>query len=170
MKRSLAIALVVLATVAAAGTAYAAIPSADGVISACKTKDGAIKLIDTEKGQSCPGSQQLVEWNKAGPAGQDGQDGQDGVSGYETVFEQSATTSSGDKTVWAACPSGKQVLGGGAGVYGVQFAEGQAIVDGVALVQSHPANGTSWAARASEFIPTDDAWYLAVWAICADVS
>ena len=167
MKRSLAIALVVAATVAAAGSAYAAVPSADGVISACKTKDGAIKLIDVEKGQTCQGSQELVEWNQQGP---EGPAGQDGVSGYETVYEQSATTSSGDKTVWAYCPSGTQVIGGGAGVYGPVTGEFQLIIDGVGIVQSHPMNTSGWGARAAEFIPTDDEWHLSVWAICVDVS
>lgn len=167
MKRTLSIALVVLASVAAAGSAYAAIPSADGVISACKSKDGAIKLIDADKGQDCPGSQQLVEWNQEGPQGPAGADG---VSGYEIVFEQSATTSSDDKTVWAYCPSGKQALGGGAGVYGAWVGGAQVIIDGVAIVQNHPVNGYGWAARASELIPADDDWHLAVWAICADVS
>ena len=71
----------------AAGVSYAAIPSAGGLISACKAKDGSIKLIDKEAGQNCSGDKQLVEWNKQGLAGQNG------VSGYETVFATSATDS-----------------------------------------------------------------------------
>jgi hypothetical protein len=56
----------------AAGVGYAAIPSASGVLSACKKADGSIKLIDKESGQGCGGSQQLVEWNVQGPAGPQG--------------------------------------------------------------------------------------------------
>jgi hypothetical protein len=61
----LAAALAVVITAIAAG----AIPSASGTISACKKSDGSIKLIDKEAGQGCPSSQQLVEWNRQGPAG-----------------------------------------------------------------------------------------------------
>jgi len=69
MKRILVIAVLALAAVTAGSFAYAAIPSASGVISACKAKDGAIKLIDKEAGQNCAGSQQLVQWNQQGPPG-----------------------------------------------------------------------------------------------------
>jgi Phage Tail Collar Domain len=55
-----------------AAIASAAIPSAGGTISACKKADGSIRLIDKEAGQGCPSSQQLVEWNRQGPAGPEG--------------------------------------------------------------------------------------------------
>jgi hypothetical protein len=54
---------------AAAAIGSAAIPSADGVISACKKADGSIRIIDLEAGQGCSGQQQLVEWNQQGPPG-----------------------------------------------------------------------------------------------------
>lgn len=168
MKRTLSIAAFLLASVAAAGSVYAAIPSADGVISACKGKDGSIKLIDTESGQTCNGNQQLVEWNQEGPQGPAG-DG--GVANYVIVHSESAANSTGDKTVWAFCTGGRSVIGGGAGVYGTTLAGGgQVIIDGVALVQNHPVNESGWGARADEFIPTDEPWILHVWAICADAS
>jgi hypothetical protein len=43
------------------------------------------------------------------------------------------------------------------------------IVDGVGLVQDHPFNEYGWAARATEFVPTDTAWQLVVWVRCAAV-
>jgi hypothetical protein len=83
MKRTLFTALLAVAAVAAAASiAYAAIPSGNGVISACKTKDGAIKLIDKEAGHGCPGSQQLVEWNQQGPAGPGGPQGPPSGNAY----------------------------------------------------------------------------------------
>jgi hypothetical protein len=167
MKRILVIALLAMAALAATSSVYAAIPSANGTISACKDQKGSLKVIDAETGQVCNGSQQLLTWNQQGPAGQPGQDG---VSGYETVDTVSATNSNGDKYVSVFCPSGKKALGGGAGVYGPLVAGGQLIVDGVAIVQSNPFNDDGWGARAAEFVPTEDTWYLSVWAICADIS
>lgn len=119
MKRTLVTALVAVAAVAAAGIAYAAIPSGNGVISACKTKDGAVKLIDKEAGQGCNSSQQLVEWNQQGPPGPTGQEGpagvagEDGFSGYGVVTQAGAVAGGGTGLVVATCSAGKKVLGGG---------------------------------------------------------
>ena len=63
--RRLALALA-LPAVALAGTAYAAIPSADGTISACLNSKGALKVIDAAAGASCPDGQQLLAWNQQG--------------------------------------------------------------------------------------------------------
>lgn len=164
MKRTLVIALVAAVAVAGTSFAYAAIPSANGTISACKDSKGSLKVIDAEGGQTCNGNQQLLSWNQQGPAGQDG------VSGYERVYKESTSNSTGSKTESVFCPSGKMALGGGAGVYGPFVGGGQLIVDGVALVQSHPFNEYGWGARADELVPTDDDWHLSVWVICADVS
>jgi hypothetical protein len=57
-----------LVAVAAARVGYAAIPSADGTISACKNSKGALKVIDAEAGQTCTDGQQLLTWNQQGPA------------------------------------------------------------------------------------------------------
>jgi hypothetical protein len=71
------------AVAVAAGVAYAAIPSANGMISACKGPSGQIQLIDKEAGESCVGQQQLVEWNQQGPQGPAGPAGPAGPSnGY----------------------------------------------------------------------------------------
>ena len=67
--RVTALAAAVALALLAAAVGYAAIPSSGGVFSACKKSDGSIKLIDRDAGQTCPNSQQLVEWNKQGPAG-----------------------------------------------------------------------------------------------------
>jgi hypothetical protein len=75
------VALVVVALATITGAAYAAIPSGSGVISACKRNDGTIKLIDKEAGQSCTGSQQLVEWGEQGPVGPQGPQGPAGAPG-----------------------------------------------------------------------------------------
>lgn len=59
-------------------TAYAAIPAADGTITACMTKPGGtIRLIDAEHGATCKKSETKVEWNQAGQPGTDGTDAPD---------------------------------------------------------------------------------------------
>jgi hypothetical protein len=66
--------LVIVAAVAviAGGVSHAAIPDSDGVISACKSSKGALKVIDAEASQACPDGQQLLTWNQQGPAGEPG--------------------------------------------------------------------------------------------------
>ncbi len=81
MKLKKAIALAAVLVGAGAGAGYAAIPSSDGVLSACKKADGSIKLIDPEAGQKCSGSTQLIEWNQKGPAGPAGPTGPAGPPG-----------------------------------------------------------------------------------------
>jgi hypothetical protein len=160
------------------GAVHAAVPAADGTISACYDKQsGQVRIVDPEKNlpKGCGPKEISISWNAQGTPGQDGADGQDGqdgasgISGYIRVSGHSDTNSVYDKTAFAFCPDGTSVLGGGAGVYGPPIADGQAVVQGVGLVQNHPFNATGWTARASEFIPTDDDWYLGVWAICATV-
>jgi hypothetical protein len=67
----------------AAGVSYAAIPGANGTISACVKQNGEIqKLVDTEAGETCTGSNKhLVTWNQQGPAGPAGPQGATGPHG-----------------------------------------------------------------------------------------
>jgi hypothetical protein len=83
LRRLIQTVLAMAAVAAFASVAFAAIPSSNGLISACKTTDGAIKLIDKEAGQTCPGSQKLVEWNQQGPAGPAGPAGAAGPQGAQ---------------------------------------------------------------------------------------
>jgi len=70
------IALLVAAFVAVlASVSYAAIPDANGTISACKDSRGVLKVIDAEAGQTCNANQQLLTWNQQGPAGPQGPPG-----------------------------------------------------------------------------------------------
>lgn len=67
--------------VIAAGVSYAAIPSSNGVISACKDNKGILKVIDAEAGQTCNANQQLLTWNQQGQPGPQGSAGPQGPSG-----------------------------------------------------------------------------------------
>lgn len=64
---------VVVLCVTAGGIAYANIPDSGGVIHGCYKKtspnQGTLRLIDTEKGQTCSGVENAVDWNQTGPQG-----------------------------------------------------------------------------------------------------
>jgi len=160
------IALIVSVLVAAvAGVSYAAIPAADGTISACKDQKGILKVINAEAGQTCSGSQQLLTWNQQGPQGPAGQDG---ISGYQVVHGTSAQYDSADeKYAFATCPSGKMPVGGG-GSSGHQAGPSYYTLP-VALISSR-SNGTAWFVRAREIVPTDEPWELIAEAICVTAS
>jgi hypothetical protein len=50
--------------------ALASIPDGSGVLHGCyTTKDGSLRLIDTDLGQSCTTKEHSVSWNEAGPPG-----------------------------------------------------------------------------------------------------
>jgi hypothetical protein len=81
-KRLIIGAALVLA-VAAAASAWAAVPGGNGVINACYVPDaGAIRIIDAEAGKTCfaPGEKPLA-WNVRGPKGDQGLQGIQGVPG-----------------------------------------------------------------------------------------
>lgn len=79
-----AAALGALATAAlAGGIAVAAIPDDGGVIQACYTKNtGALRVIDTARGQTCHPSKELaLAWSQTGPKGDPGDPGPAGAKG-----------------------------------------------------------------------------------------
>jgi hypothetical protein len=81
-------ALLVLAVASTAGIAFAAIPGADGKVSACYAKQGGVlRVIDKAKGQTCKASERPLVWNQkglrglTGPAGPAGANGAAGAAG-----------------------------------------------------------------------------------------
>jgi len=151
----------------AAGVGYAAVPSSNGTISACKDNRGTLKVIDVEGGQSCNANQQLLSWNQQGPPGPAATSGREIVGG-ESLQSNGATL----KNATAYCPSGKVPLGGGAALYAVAADGSATLADGIALQSSgpiHELNGvTGWFALARVVNPTtaSPAWKLTVTAIC----
>src|SRR5215831_11358126 len=78
--------LVAVVAIAAATTAFAAIPDAGGVIHACYKKSapgpGTVRVIDTTTGQSCDKqSETPLDWNQQGPQGPQGATGPAGPQG-----------------------------------------------------------------------------------------
>ena len=84
MKRLIITAAVAVAIAVSGGAiAYASIPDSSGVIHGCYTVNGgALRVIDTAKGQTCATGQHSLNWNQKGPKGAAGPPGPAGVSGY----------------------------------------------------------------------------------------
>jgi type VI secretion system secreted protein Hcp len=84
--RALKIALP-LAAALGAGTAVAiaAIPSSsDGVIHACYSTTGSLRVIDADANQTCSTGETTLTWNQTGPQGPQGDPGPPGDSGGDT--------------------------------------------------------------------------------------
>jgi len=80
-KRTLITAAAAIAAVAAASTAFAAIPDAGGVIHSCYGKNnGSLRVIDTAAAQ-CKNGETSLTWNQQGPQGPQGAQGPQGPEG-----------------------------------------------------------------------------------------
>ena len=78
---------IVGALLVAGGIAYATIPDGGGVIHACYQKNqGTLRVIDTDKAQTCASSESPLTWSQTGPQGQPGQQGPPGPTGPSDVW------------------------------------------------------------------------------------
>ena len=69
------------------GIAYASIPDGSGTIHACYQKNqGALRVIDTDKAQTCSSSETPLSWNQTGQQGQQGPPGPPGPTGPSDVW------------------------------------------------------------------------------------
>lgn len=69
--------------VASGGVAYAAIPSAGGVIHGCISGTGSLRVVDKDAGDACRASETALTFNQTGPPGPPGEDGEDGDDGED---------------------------------------------------------------------------------------
>jgi hypothetical protein len=125
----LAVALAAVLVVSAGiGVASGAIPSGDGTISACHAKLAGVRylrLIDTQAGETCKGSETKLTWNQKGakgdpgpqgPEGDPGPQGPKGDPGLGTLnLRQALGTAEPGQTqqVDSFCEPGERVTGGG---------------------------------------------------------
>jgi hypothetical protein len=86
-----------------------------------------------------------------------------GIAGLQILNVVTATDSSATKTATATCPTGKQVIAGGARALGPAGAD-------LAISESYPPTTTAWAAVAREVAAVAGNWTLHVQAVCARVS
>jgi hypothetical protein len=115
--RKLVIGLVAGLLLGVTTVAVASIPAADGTITGCRnTKNGTLRVIDAEAGQTCGKDEVRLTWNQTGPAGLQGPAGPAGVAGYQLVTNSTPVPNAGAAAYWSAtalCSPGKKVLGGG---------------------------------------------------------
>ena len=162
--------------VALGGTSYAAIALApnsvgtrelkNNAVVASKVKNRSLLRVDFKRGQCCPpgrrGAQGLPgAAGASGPAGPGGPQGPPGLSGLEVV-SASRTDSETDKGVFAVCPTGKKVIGGGF-LVDSSFLN---VENSIAVTRSDPA-GNQWEAHAHEHTSTNLDWTLTAYALCA---
>ena len=142
------------------GGAMAAVPEpalAQSVINGCYQKNnGQLRILPT--GGQCRPSEVPISWNIQGPAGT--------INGLERVDFSTHDDATSPKHVFAKCPAGKLVVGGGAQV----FVQGQ-VAGPIALKKSYPSEGLNgWAASAEDMTSTSLSWFLTAYAICATAS
>jgi hypothetical protein len=81
--RKLALACAGAFALVGAAVAYATIPDANGVIHGCilTKQQNVLKVIDTDRGQTCGTGNVSLNWNQKGPPGPQGQQGPQGPTG-----------------------------------------------------------------------------------------
>jgi hypothetical protein len=106
--------------IAAVAIVQAAIPDASGVIHACYTSKGALRVVNNAA--DCKNNETVLSWSQKGPQGVPGPQGQPGptgpagpagVSGYEIINNLGTLPLNGTVAVIATCSVGKRVIGGG---------------------------------------------------------
>jgi hypothetical protein len=86
-----------------------------------------------------------------------------GVSGEQLVTSDSGMNSNTVKSQSASCPSGKQVIGGGAAV--------NTTSNSLAITRTSPTSDLkSWTAEAQETAAFAGNWRVTVYALCATVT
>jgi hypothetical protein len=126
--KKLIIGIAIGAVLAGTTAALASIPDSNGTIHACRnTKDGSVRVIDSDAGQTCGKDEAALNWNQTGPQGPAGIQGPqgepgsqgpagaagaNGVSGYELVVNDIPFIGSQMQKFTANCPTGKSALGG----------------------------------------------------------
>ena len=138
-----------------------------GTIQACVSNSSGQFRLMTHGG--CKSNETALNWNMQGPKGDQGDPGAPGaagLSGLERIDYSSTADSESPKKAFAKCPTGKQVVGGGAQVFIAGTDSGP-----VALRASYPSSTLDgWAATAEEMVATDLKWFVTAFALCATVT
>ncbi len=85
-RRGLLVVTSLIAVALAAGIGYAAVPGVGGVISACYDRQGNVRVIDAEAGDTCRPRERALNWNEAGQPGPIGPVGPAGPVGPSDAF------------------------------------------------------------------------------------
>jgi hypothetical protein len=131
----------------------------NNAVTSIKVLNGTLRAADFRQSdlpQGPPGPA-----GPSGPAGPAGPAGAAGISGREAVFGTSFNDSSSFKTATATCPTGKNVIGGGATI----APTGAGVA--VALQGSYLNGASGWIASAREIEAYSGSWNLNVVVYCA---
>jgi hypothetical protein len=148
-------ALAVIYVGAAQGVADASIPDASGAIHACYSlKDGALRVIDTDAGQTCGGKETPLSWS------------QTGMPSLTYVYAYVPAPPGGFLSGTAVCPNGLHVVGGGvlAPPASYVYSSFPSASDWTSSERSDPRGNDSW--TAGTFNPTPYTSTAEVFAIC----
>jgi hypothetical protein len=181
-RRGLLIVGVIAVLAVGAGVGYAAIPDGGGVIHGCYDNKGALRVIDTQAGDTCKHNESSLSWSQSGSPGPPGQNGTNGtngtngVSGYTNAFDEvSVVVDSSNQYEGfgeANCPSGTKPLGGGGEGFLLENGAHPQSFDAV-LERSAPTN-TGWEVviQRPDFTaaPIGDEWVIDVDFVCAKVN
>jgi hypothetical protein len=164
----LAVCVVAVTAVVAAGTTYATtsglngIPDAAGVFHACvNNTSGEIKLVAANA--VCVTGSSAVSWNQIGRPGQDGQPGPPGPSGADTTYNyRFGGMVPGTSVARAFCEPGEKVTGGG----------GFSVSSSAGLTQDHPISDNTgvvaWGTTAIGWQVASEDWgAVQAYVICA---
>jgi hypothetical protein len=152
--------LLVAATVAVVTISEASIPGPNGVITACVKRTGAVRFVDTQRGQGCRRGERRVRFNQRGrrgprgPAGSSGAPGTNGTNGANGAAGRDAGTivDGGDCGTIQAAIDGLPAAGGGVIVRpGIYTCGGSIVIDrnNVSLRGSGPATVLKLGAHAN---------------------
>jgi hypothetical protein len=153
MKARIALLCAALLGIAAVG-AYAAIPGANGLITACVNPKGSLKVIDAEAGETC-GSQQTLTWSQTSSGLP--------IGSLHRVTGESVESTAAFKSKTLFCPAGTEPSGGGASLGGAD------VLAPIAITRSLPT-AAGWYASATAMAPVAEAWKLQAYLICVEVS
>jgi hypothetical protein len=74
--------------VVSVGVANSAIPGSDGEIDGCYAKNGSLRVIDAEDGETCKKNETALSWSQRGPKGDKGDKGDPGAPGANAPAEE----------------------------------------------------------------------------------
>jgi hypothetical protein len=175
MKSAIIAAIVAAIVAAASGTA------ATIVVTSKNIKNGTIQTVDISakakralkgtrgprglQGPSGPAGPAGVA-GAPGPQGIQGPPGPTGISGYQVVEQETASNAVAYKELTVPCPSGKTIIGGGAGI---GWSPPHDPAESPHLLSSFIFEG-GWYGEAQDSSGTGRNWRLIVQVICANVA
>ena len=125
--------------------------------------NGSLLAADFKVGQIPQGPK-----GDKGDRGDKGDPGSPGVSGHQIVSDRTDLNSANLKSIFAECPAGKKVTGGGGHV---SVLGGTAAQDDLAVSESWPSpSQTAWLFEGVEVVPTAGTWRVIAYAICANIA